>query len=87
MNWESLGHAVTASILTRLLANIFVFAILVAATIVGAIELVNHEVPNSYVVLILGAGLGYAMSLLGINQGVTLQPLTNTPPAPKDTTI
>lgn len=73
---DGLSKATTASVLTRFLANVFAFMLLASALAVGTVELLAGQPINSYVLLILGAGLGYVLNVLGINQGVTLQPLT-----------
>lgn len=78
--WEGLSNAVTASILTRLLANIFAFLVLCAALLVATWELISSQPINPFVATILGTGIGYVLHLLGLNQGVTLEPSRIKPP-------
>lgn len=71
---DSLKNAVTASVLTRLLANIFVFLFLCTSLIVAAIQILNGQQVSSIIMTVLGTGIGYALHVVGINQGVTLEP-------------
>lgn len=70
---DSLNNAISQSLLTRLLANIFGFLLLVACLVVGMIELLNHEAINPLIYSALFTGLGFVLHALGLNQGVTLQ--------------
>lgn len=72
---NGLSNAVTASILTRLLANIFAFAVLMAALTITVYQIVTNQQVNSVCWTVLGAGIGYTLHMLGLNQGVTLSPL------------
>lgn len=76
---NGLYNAVNQSLLTRMLANLFVFIVLIAALGVACFELIAYHNIDNPVSMVLGTGLGYAINLLGINQGVTLQPLQVTP--------
>lgn len=69
---DSINNAISASLLTRALANIFVFLGLCAALFVGMYEILSGQTPNPIIVSVLSTGLGYAIHLLGLNQGVTL---------------
>jgi hypothetical protein len=70
----TLNEMIRSSTLLRLLSSIFLFLALTAALIVGSIELLSRQSLNQYVILIVGAGLGHALSLLNINYGVSLSP-------------
>jgi hypothetical protein len=71
---DSLKNAVTASVMTRLLANIFVFLFLCTSLVVAAIQVINGHEVSPIIMTVLGTGIGYALHVLGINQGVTLEP-------------
>lgn len=72
---EAINNAVTASILTRFLANLFIFMFLVASMIVAAVQIIQGHDVSPIIMTVLGTGIGYALHVVGINQGVTLQPL------------
>lgn len=78
MDVNSLQRAIDQSTLTRLLANVFLFAVLVAALAVAVLELVNQQNLNPVISTILGTGLGIAAHAAGINQGSVLSPIGTT---------
>ena len=75
---SSLTNAVTQSVLTRLLANIFAFLVLVSALGIAVYQFLTTGTTSPIIGTILGYGLGYAIHVLGINQGVTLEPVSST---------
>lgn len=75
---DSLANAVQQSILTRLLANIFLFLMLVTVLVVGADQLIVTGTMNPLIASVLGTGIGIAAHAAGINQGVVLQPMDGT---------
>lgn len=72
---DGLSNATQASILTRFLANVVAFAVLLVALGVVTWEVVTGQPVNSYALVVLSTGLGYVINLLALNTGVTLQPL------------
>jgi hypothetical protein len=76
-------NAMTASTLTRFLANIFVFLVLLAALAVAIWDLVNGRDIPLVVQGVLTTGLGYALHVLGVNHGVTLEPIKSPQNQPK----
>lgn len=81
MNFSEL---VTSSVLTRALALFLLFFIMVLAAVVVAYDyLTGHAIPAE-LWSGLTLGLGYALTILGLNFGVRLQentPGQTTPPA------
>lgn len=80
LTMTGLINAVNQSVLTRFLANIFLFLVLVTALIVAVLQVTGHADVNlaninPMVLTVLGAGLGSSLQLLGLNVGVTLQPM------------
>lgn len=73
---DALSNATTQSVLTRFLANIFVFLVLVTALLAAGYEMLNNQPINPLLTSILATGVGYALHMLGLNQGVTLEPVT-----------
>lgn len=69
---DSFSNAVTQSVLTRTLANLFAFMLLISALTVCCIEVIAGQPINQYVSIVLGTGIGYSLHLLGLNQGVIL---------------
>lgn len=72
---EAIKNATSASILTRFLANIFIFIFLLTAMTVAAVQIIQGHEVSPIILTVLGTGTGYALHVVGINQGVTLQPL------------
>jgi hypothetical protein len=72
---EAIKNATSASILTRFLANVFIFMLMVAAMVVAAVQIIQGHDVSPIIMTVLGTGTGYALHVVGINQGVTLQPL------------
>lgn len=75
---NALNTAVSQSLMTRLLANIFAFLLLLAALAVVVYDILTGQLINQLAYNILFMGAGYALHLLGVNQGVTLTPVSNT---------
>lgn len=76
---DSLANATQMSILTRFLANIFIFCVLMVSLVAAAYQLVTHQPIDPILTSILATGIGYGLHMLGLNQGVTLEPVTQTP--------
>ena len=81
-----LSNAVSQSLLTRFLANIIAFLAVLVSLIVLAYQAIHGESLNPWFVGIAGVSIGQAASVLGINQGVTLQPLVVKQPSVKSVT-
>ncbi len=78
---DSLNAAVSQSLLTRFLANIFAFCVLMAALGLAVYDIVTGQALSPILTTVLGTGIGYALHLLGLNQGVTLSPTPAAKPA------
>jgi hypothetical protein len=61
---------ITSSAMTRLLANIFIFLVLVASLIVAAIEVMQGQPINPLIYATLSMGMVYAATILGMHSGV-----------------
>ena len=61
---------VTSSAMTRLLANIFIFLVLVASLLVAAIEVMANQPINPLIYATLSMGMVYAATILGMHSGV-----------------
>jgi len=73
---------VTQSVFARALAIIILALVMVAALVIATVDLLTgRDVPGS-VSTILGIGLGTAGTMVGINFGVVLQPMTSAPKKP-----
>ena len=73
---------VTSSALTRLLANIFIFLVLLASLLVGALEVMANQAINSLIYATLSMGMVYAATILGMHSGVVASGLTPIDQAP-----
>lgn len=71
MNFSEL---VTSSVLLRALAIVILGLTVIAALIVGMVELLEHQAVNPIVWTIVGTGVVQALAVLNINYGVVLQP-------------
>lgn len=68
------SELITQSVLARGLAIVFLFVLLLAAVAVAGYDLViGHPLPQ-LVSTVLGGGIGYALTVAGVNYGVLLQP-------------
>ncbi len=67
---------VTSSALTRLLANIFIFLVLLASLVVGAIEVMQSQPINPLIYATLSMGMVYAATILGMHSGVIASAVT-----------
>lgn len=76
---QALINAITQSVLTRFLANIFLFLLVLSALTVAGYEILSGQPINSLVQNLLLLAAGYAVTILGINHGSTM-----TPTAPLD---
>ncbi len=60
---------ITGGALARLLATLFLFCILIGASVILSVEIVNNQPLNPYAMALVGAGLSYSLTLLGIHLG------------------
>lgn len=68
------SELVTSSVLLRTLAIVIVALTVIAAIIVGTVELLEQLPVNPIVWTIVGTGVVQALAVLNINYGVVLQP-------------
>lgn len=68
------SQLVISSVLARFLAIIILSIVMLCALVVATVDLLRGQMIPSAVTTIIGAGLGIAGTLVGINFGVTLQP-------------
>jgi hypothetical protein len=73
---KGLLNAVNQSVLTRTLANIFLFLLLIDALVIASYDIISGHPINTIILSLLSIGAGNALAVLGINHGVTLQPLS-----------
>ena len=60
---------INSSALTKLLANLFVFLVLVAALGIAVFDTISSQPINPYVSTLIGGGLTYAIGVLGVHIG------------------
>ena len=60
---------VNSSALTKLLANVFVFLVLIAAIGIAVFDTLTGQPINPYVSTLIGGGLTYAVGVLGMHIG------------------
>lgn len=60
---------VNSSALTKLLANVFVFVVLIASVGIAVYDALTTQIINPYVSTLIGGGLTYAVGLLGFHVG------------------
>lgn len=83
---DSFARAVQMSVLTRSLAIVFSFCVLMCALGVATYETITAQPLNPFVISILGTGVGYALHAMGLNQGLTLTTMDESPtPTPTQT--
>lgn len=63
---------VTSSALTRLLANVFVFVVLLGAVFVLIYQIIHDNPISPICYSVVSAGLTYAIMLLGVHTGAQL---------------
>lgn len=68
------SELVTSSVLLRTLAIVIVALTVIAAILVGTVELLTQQPINPIVWTIVGTGVVQALAVLNINYGVVLQP-------------
>lgn len=73
----TLQEIVMNSTLTRFLANIFLFVLVIGSAGVAGIELVQGRTPDLFVVAILSTALGSSIKILGISAGVSFMNNSN----------
>ena len=60
---------ITGGALARLLATLFLFLVLLGAAVILSVEIVQNQSLNPYAMALVGAGLSYSRTLLGIHLG------------------
>lgn len=78
---QALVNAVTQSVMTRFLANIFLFLLVISALGIAGYEIILNQPVNTIILSLLSIGAGNALAILGINHGSTLTPTSLTTPA------
>lgn len=73
---NNFSELVTSSVLLRTLAILIVGLTVVAAIIVGMVEMLQGLPINPIIWTIVGTGVVQALAVLNINYGVVLQPAT-----------
>jgi hypothetical protein len=76
---EQFKTLISDSYLTKAAAVLFLSSLLLSCVGIAAYEIIMGIPVNSFVSIVLSAGIGAALSILGINQGVMLQPLPTKP--------
>lgn len=61
---------VQSSALTRLLANIFIFLVLVTAVFIAAWKVLNNQQIDPLCYTAIAGGMSYAINMLGVHAGV-----------------
>jgi hypothetical protein len=59
--------------LTKTLASIFCFVLLMSALGVAVYQLIIGKSVSPLIASVLGAGIGYSLHVLGLDRGVTLE--------------
>jgi hypothetical protein len=60
---------INSSALTKLLANLFIFFVLIAAVGIAVYDTANNLPVNSYITGLIGGGMTYAVGILGVHIG------------------
>ncbi len=60
---------INSSALTKLLANTFIFAVMIAALVIAVYNVLNNQPINANASLLIEGGLVYAASMLGFHVG------------------
>jgi hypothetical protein len=60
---------INSSALTKLLANLFIFVVLVAAVGIAMYDTINNLAVSSYITGLIGGGMTYAVGILGVHIG------------------
>lgn len=76
----SFSNMVTSSVFARALALLILAFVMLAAIVVGAVELIRGQEVNPIIYTIIGVGIGTAGAIVNINFGVVLQPMKETTP-------
>lgn len=64
-----MSNFVQSSALTKLLANVFVFLVMIVALAMAGYDTLNNLAINPYVSTLIGGGLTYAIGILGMHVG------------------
>ena len=59
-------------VLTRYLAIIFLFVVMIGSFVVAAYQISQGLQPNAYIMDVLGAGLGFSMTTAGVAHGAMI---------------
>jgi hypothetical protein len=57
------------SALTRFMATLFLFLVLVGASVIVGIEIIENQPLSPYAIALVSGGLSYSLTLLGIHLG------------------
>ncbi len=60
---------ITTGAFARFLATLFLFCVLLGAAVILSVEMVSSQALNPYAMALVGAGLSYSLTLLGIHLG------------------
>lgn len=85
---NNFSELVTSSVLLRTLAIVIVGLTVIAAIVVGMVEMLQGQAINTIIWTIVGTGVVQALAVLNINYGVVLQPApkpASTPPTTGET--
>jgi hypothetical protein len=66
------------SAFTRFLATLFLFLVLVGASVIAGIEIIVGQPLNTYAIALVSGGLTYSLTLLGVHLGNGNQQGANT---------
>lgn len=80
------SELVTSSVLTRALALFVLFSAMIVAIVIAAYDLLTHQSIPTDVLSLLTLGLGYSLTVLGLNFGVRLQEPNQPTSTPDNTT-
>jgi len=67
----TLQQMITNSTLTRILALIFLFTVVMGSALIGGIELLQTGNMNTWIAGILGTAVGSSIKILGISTGIS----------------
>ena len=70
LSMQQLQLMIKDSTLTRLLATIFLFTIIMGSSFIVGYELFLGQVANNWLVGILGVAIGSSIKILGISAGI-----------------
>lgn len=77
---------VTSSALTRLLANIFIFLVVVASLVIACIEILQNQPIQPIVYIVVSSALTYATTIIGVHIPAFSSIQQESKPPPSETT-